>query len=99
LHRKYDTKKEDPSDEYSQYKELETVEFLVEANDINEAEKWMLLNHANYYMGCTIECKDMSNHDFVCVPVPSYYEEIYGDLDRDELVSIVAKQSINQLSR
>jgi hypothetical protein len=97
--RKYNTEKEDPSDAYSQYKELETVRFSVEANNINDAEKWMILNHADYYMGCTIESENVSNYDFVCVPGPNYYEEIYGDLSRDELVSIVAKQSINQLPR
>jgi hypothetical protein len=93
--RKFGNVKEDPSDIYSHYPETESKEFLIEASNIADATKWMLLNYPDYYMGCSILSED--NSCFSYVPVPDFYEEVFGDLDRKELISIVVEHDLKQL--
>lgn len=69
-------------------KEVECCSF----DSLKDAAKFLFENEPEYYMGATI-VQDCPSGESIIVPVPTFYERLYGKKDRVEVLEKIAEDN------
>lgn len=64
---------------FPEYTRIESAQYEVEANCLDEAEDWLIENHPEFYMGCSITNE---KGDFLMTPIPCC-EYGYGNFETE----------------
>ena len=59
--------------------------YEIKANEIEEAEKWLIENYPNEYFSSNI--RQIDGNDFSIIAVEEYYQEIYNTKDRNIILN------------
>lgn len=76
-----------PWDSEHRYPDFEIIDkaiFEKEANSLDEAYEWMLLNHPEYAIGCSVTSED--RRSFLLLPVKSFYLSFLPDSKQQTIV-------------
>lgn len=71
---------------FVRFEVVSRTHYEIEANSLDEAHEWMLVNHPNEAVGCGI---NMENGDFLCDAVLDWY---YCELHTDDVLKIASWQ-------
>ena len=74
----------DTEHKWANYNHNETVEFTIEAANLDEAYVKFMTEHPEYGVGCGIRC--LENSDFLFDADLDYYVSLYGTADVSEIV-------------
>ena len=66
----------DTDKKFAYYTVDDKRDWVIDANDMNEAEKWFATNHPDYFMGGSINCITPNVHEFCMYAIPC---REYGD--------------------
>lgn len=91
----YDWDKEHRFFHYEQTEEKELGTFTF--SDLDEADKFFLLNFPEWYFGSNIVGVD--NNDFSLQCVPEYYEQIFRTSDRKAILDRLTAELLDRLSK
>ena len=75
----------DTERKYPFFKHVEEIELRLEANSLDEAYKWMLINLPAYAIGCAIRSEDGKSFRIGAEKGPSYH--FLPNLEQDTIVA------------